>query len=268
MKKIFVALKALVVGGTMLVPGVSGGSMAMVLGVYDELIDAVAKFRKKPKENIIFLGLFVVGALVGMLLFAKPLEGLIELYPKAVMFFFMGAVAGGMPMIYKESGVKKITWRQPVFIGIGLLIVVLLGLIPVDNFSADRVLFVAGIVLAVALVLPGISVSYMLLIMGLYKKTLSAINEMDWGFVLPLAGGLFVGILLTTKLLSLLMEKYPQVIYLIILGFVGGSLIEAFPGVPVGLEWFLCGTLFVFGFYLIWIMGKGNKKGICLKQIP
>ena len=256
MKKIFVALKALVVGGTMLVPGVSGGSMAMVLGVYDGLIDAVANFRKKPKENIIFLGLFIVGALLGMLLFAKPLERLIELYPKALMFFFMGAVAGGMPMIYKESGVKKITWRQPVFIGIGLLIVVLLGLIPVDIFNADRFLFVAGIILAIALVLPGISVSYMLLIMGLYKKTLVAINEMDLGFILPLAGGLFVGIFLTTKLLSLLMEKYPPFIYLIILGFVGGSLIEAFPGVPIGLEWFLCGALFLFGFYLIWMLGK------------
>ena len=256
MKKIFVALKALVVGGTMLVPGVSGGSMAMILGLYDGLINAVANFRKKPKENTIFLGLFIVGALLGIILFAKPLGALIELYPKALMFFFMGAVAGGMPMIYMESGVKKFTWKQPVYIGIGLLIVVLLGLIPVDIFNADRFLFVAGIVLAVALVLPGISVSYMLLIMGLYKKTLASISEMDMGFILPLAGGLFVGILLTTKLLSLLMEKYPGIIYLIILGFVGGALIEAFPGVPVGLEWLLCVPLFVLGFYVIWIIGE------------
>ena len=57
-------IKGLIVGGTMLVPGVSGGSMAMILGIYDGLIDAVANFRKKPKENIVFLGLFMVGALL------------------------------------------------------------------------------------------------------------------------------------------------------------------------------------------------------------
>ena len=264
MKKVFVTLKALVVGGTMLVPGVSGGTMAMVLGVYDGLIDAVANFRKKPKENIIFLGLFVVGALLGMVLFAKPLESLIELYPKALMFFFMGAVAGGLPMIYKESGLKKITWRQPLFIGLGLLIVIMLSFIPENIFSPEKlvgiwgviVLIIAGIVLSVALVLPGISVSYMLLIMGLYEQTLASVSDMNFGFIAPLAGGVAIGILLTTKLLSLLMEKLPDKIYLIILGFVGGSLIEAFPGVPKGVEWLLCIPLFALGFYAIWLLGK------------
>ena len=264
MKNFITAIKGMAIGGTMLVPGVSGGSMAMILGIYDELIRAIADFRKKPKGNIIFLGLFVAGALLGMVLFAKPLEGLIERFPKPMMFFFMGAVAGGLPMIYKEAGVKKFTWRQPVYIGVGLLIVLLLSFIPKDIFNADNlkgigggiVLIVAGLVLAVALVLPGISVSYMLLIMGLYEQTLSAISDMNLGFILPLAGGVFLGILLTTKLLSLLMEKYPEIIYLIILGFVGGSLIEAFPGVPVGLEWLLCVPLFVLGFYVIWIIGE------------
>lgn len=264
MEFIKTALKGLVVGCTMLVPGVSGGSMAMVLGIYDRLIAAIADFKKKPKNNIIFLGVFVVGALLGMLLFAKPLEGLIERFPKPMMFFFMGAVAGGLPIIYKESGVQKFTWRQPVYIGVGLIFVVLISLIPKDIFAAGNlkgifsvlVLILAGIILAVALILPGISVSYMLLIMGLYERTLDAVGNVDLGFIAPLAGGVFVGILLTTKLLSLLMDKYPDKIYLIILGFVGGALIQAFPGVPVGMEWLVCVLLSVFGFFVIFSFGK------------
>ena len=264
MEKFITALKGLAIGGTMLVPGVSGGSMAMILGIYDKLIASIGDFRKKPKNNIIFLGFFVLGALIGIVLFAKPLGSLIERFPKPMMFFFMGAVAGGLPMIYKESGVKKFTWRQPVFIGVGLLIVILLSFIPRDIFNADNlkgiggviVLIVAGIVLAVALVLPGISVSYMLLIMGLYEQTLDAISNVNLAFIAPLAGGVFLGILLTTKLLSLLMEKFPDKIYLIILGFVGGSLIEAFPGIPLGVEWLLCIPLAALGFYVIWLLGK------------
>lgn len=264
MKKVLTALKGIIIGGTMLVPGVSGGSMAMILGIYDELIDAVANFRKKPKEKLLFLIIFMMGALIGMILFAKPLGSLIEKYPKPMMFFFMGAVAGGLPMIYKESGVAKFTWRQLLYMVGGLLIVVLLSLIPKDIFDAGRVegflgiliLVVAGIVLAVALVLPGISVSYMLLIMGLYEQTLDAISNVKIGFIVPLAGGVFLGILLTTKMLSVLMEKYPEKIYLIILGFVAGALLEAFPGVPIGIEWLLCIPLLLFGFYLIWILGK------------
>lgn len=264
MEKIITALKGLAIGGTMLVPGVSGGSMAMILGIYDKLIGAIGDFRKKPKNNIIFLGFFVLGALIGIVLFAKPLGSLIERFPKPMMFFFMGAVAGGLPMIYKESGVKKFTWRQPVFIGVGLLIVVLLSFIPEDIFNAGNlkgvsgalVLVVAGIVLAIALVLPGISVSYMLLVMGLYEQTLEAISNVNIAFLAPLFGGVFLGILLTTKLLSLLMEKYPEKIYLIILGFVGGALIQAFPGVPVGVEWIVCVILMALGFYLIWMLSK------------
>lgn len=267
MKNLFTAIKGLVVGGTMLVPGVSGGSMAMILGIYDRLISAIADFRKKPKGNLIFLGIFVVGALFGMVLFAKPLEGLIERFPKPMMFFFMGAVAGGLPMIYKESGVTKLSWRQPVYIGVGLLIVILLSFIPEDIFNAGNlkgisgtlVLIIAGVVLAIALVLPGISVSYMLLIMGLYEQTLNAISNLDIGFLLSLGGGVFVGILLVTKLLSIAMEKYPEKIYLIILGFVGGSLIEAFPGVPWGVEWLLCVPLALLGFWLIWMLSKKKE---------
>ncbi len=74
----FTAIKGLVIGGTMLVPGVSGGSMAMILGIYQKLISAISSFWENKKKNLIFLLLFSAGAVLGMVLFAKPLLRLIE----------------------------------------------------------------------------------------------------------------------------------------------------------------------------------------------
>ena len=92
--KIF--LKGLCVGGTMLVPGVSGGSMAMILGIYDKLITSVSSFFACKKRNALFLLLFALGGGAGMLLFANPLLYLLQRYPLVLRWFFIGAVAGAL----------------------------------------------------------------------------------------------------------------------------------------------------------------------------
>jgi len=250
--------KGMAIGGTMLVPGASGGSMAMILGIYDRLISAVSSFKKDIKGNLLFLILFVLGAGVGMLLFAKPLLGLIEVYPKPTLYFFLGAVAGGIPFIYKEAQVEGFAWRYPVYIVSGFLIVRLLAILPLflgegvnaGNGSMGR-LAVFGIIAATALVLPGISVSYLLLMFGIYESTMRAISEMNLSFLMPLGIGVVIGILLVTRGLEIAMTKHPKPTYLIILGFVIGSLIETFPGIPVGFEWIMCILTAVLGYSII-----------------
>ena len=113
----------MIVGGTMLVPGVSGGSMAMILGIYDRLISSVSSFMKNKKENLIFLALFCLGGGLGMILFARPLLGLIERFPMPMMYFFLGAVAGGVPMIFKEARIQRVSWESLAWIALGLLAV-------------------------------------------------------------------------------------------------------------------------------------------------
>lgn len=102
-KTMLTGLKGMIVGGTMLVPGVSGGSMAMILGIYDQLIMAVSSFRRAPGRNFRFLLMFSLGGGLGMLLFARPLLQLIEAYPMEMLYFFLGAVAGGVPLIYSQA---------------------------------------------------------------------------------------------------------------------------------------------------------------------
>ena len=92
--------------------------------------------------------------------------------------------------------------------------------------------------------------------MGLYDETMTAIGKLDVLFLIPMLIGILTGILLTTKILEQAMQKYPSITYFIILGFVAGSLIEAFPGVPNGLEWILCATTAIVGFLAIQTISK------------
>ncbi|MBO5373063.1 MAG: DUF368 domain-containing protein [Lachnospiraceae bacterium] len=260
--------KGLVIGGTMLVPGVSGGSMAMILGIYNQLISAVSSLFSNLRKNLLFLIQFVAGAGIGILLFAKPLLTLIELYPKPMLYFFLGAVAGGVPLIYKQAKVKHFSFFYLFYILIGILLVSMFALFPTDVFSANNYhatsqmlfLFIAGLIAAIALVLPGISVSYLLLVLGLYDKTMQAISAFDMGFLVPLGFGVLAGILLVTKTLEFAMDNYPKITYFIILGFVLGSLYETFPGLPVGLEWIICSLMVATGFLVILILSEYEEK--------
>lgn len=266
--KITTMFKGMFVGGTMLVPGVSGGSMAMLLGIYDKLISSVSSFMKHKKESFLFLSLFAAGGLLGMMLFAKPLLKLIEAYPMPMMYLFIGAVLGGIPMMYKKAQIKKVTWKTIFYPILGLAMVLFFAFMPSDGlytqtnngFITFLLLLVSGFISAVALVLPGISVSYMLLLMGMYDKTMNAISTFYLPFLIPLGIGLVLGIILTTRILEQAMKKYPQATYLIILGFVIGSVLEVFPGFPTGIELVLCMLMTLAGYSMIRMLSWNEEK--------
>lgn len=267
--KIIVAIKGFVVGATMLIPGVSGGSMAMILGIYDRLISAVSSFFKNIKKNFVFLIIFAAAAILGMVLLSNPLEGLLLKFPKPMSYFFLGAVAGSIPMMFRMAKVKRseIKIKHFIYIIIGILTVSLFALIPSDLVKTESgsigqyvLLFGAGIVTAIALVLPGISFSHVMLMLGLYQETLSAVKTINIPFLLPLGVGLVIGVFLCTKTLEKAMSKYPQGTYLIILGFILGSLAELFPGLPTGWEILACAVLLLIGFAVVYALSKVDEK--------
>lgn len=260
---IVTAIKGMCVGGTMLVPGVSGGSMAMILGVYDKLVSSVSSFMKHKKQSILFLGTFSIGAAIGMVLFAKPLLSLIERFPMIMLYFFIGAVAGGIPMIYEKASIGKFNFKSILYLVMGIAIVMLLSMVPKEVFNSQGesivgiiFLVAAGIVAAIALVLPGISVSYMLLLMGMYDKTMKAISEFYLPYLLPIGIGIMIGIILTTRILEKAMTNHPQLTYMIILGFIIGSMIEVFPGVPKGFELIISLVMLYAGYKIIRVVSK------------
>ena len=154
---------------------------------------------------------------------------------------------------------RRFTWRVPVYIAIGAALVLSMNLLPSDLFGSGAgflPLLIAGLLAAVALVLPGISVSYMLLLMGLYDETMRAITEFRVPFLLTLGLGLILGIVLTTKLLERAMQRHPEPTYLIILGFLFGSVVQIFPGIPSGWELLICPITLLAGFFSLWLLSR------------
>ena len=257
--KLSVFIKGFIVGGTMLVPGVSGGTMAMILGIYEDLVKSVSKFLQQKKKSLIFLAIFCIGAFGGMAIFAKNILSLLNSYHMPVMYFFIGAVAGGIPMIIKSCGLKRLSLTTAIFPVIGAIAVMSISAIPqnmfapanISSFYGIFILFIAGFIAAIALILPGISVSYVLLILGIYEEIIKAFDQLNIMYLAILAIGLLIGIISTTRILEKAMTKYKRATYLIILGFVIGSIFPVFPGAPSGTNLVVCPICFIAGFAII-----------------
>jgi putative membrane protein len=252
-----VMLKGVCVGSTMMVPGVSGGSMAMLLGIYDRLIYSVNSIRSG--KSLLLLGTFSIGGFIGILLFSQPLLSLLERYPMLMLYFFMGAVGGGIPLMLKKAEVRRFSMPVLIWPAVGMLLVWILSLLPEAPVQAGLemglketvFLIITGIAAAVALVLPGISVSYLLLVFGIYDGMILALHGFHLPVLAPFGIGLLLGIFLSTKTLEHAMKHYPRPTYLMIFGFILASLAEIFPGVPEANQMLLCCVLAGAGFFAV-----------------
>ncbi|MDD6919956.1 MAG: DUF368 domain-containing protein [Eubacteriales bacterium] len=248
----------------MLVPGVSGGSMAMILGIYEDLITAVSRFFKQKTKSIIFLGIFCIGAFSGMALFAKSLLKLLNTYNMPMMYLFIGCIVGGIPMIIKSCQLERLSVSTAIYPIIGAVIVLSITLIPHGifgtfngfTFQSALILFIAGFFAAIALILPGISVSFVLLVLGIYEQLIKAFNDFNIIYLGIIGAGLVFGIISTTKILEYAMNKHKRPTYLIILGFIIGSVIPVFPGAPHGIDIFICPIALIIGIALIQLLFK------------
>lgn len=259
--------KGMWIGGTMTVPGVSGGSMAMILGIYDKLIQAVSRFFRTPAESMGILFRFLAGAALGMVLFSRLITWLLTTRANVPLrFFFLGAGAGGIPMIYRKAGIRRLGWETVAYPAIGILAVVLLSFLPAGVFlqaemTGGRNLILpllGGVIIAAGLVLPGISVSQMLYMLGMYESIMKSISSLDILPLIPLGIGVAGGTFLVASLLEGLLKRYPQPAYLIILGFMLGSLPELYPGIPAGAGLMGSGAAAAAGFWvLFWMSSKG-----------
>lgn len=229
-------LKGFIIGSSMSVPGVSGGTMAILLGIYDKLISSVSNFLKDIKGNIIFFLKFCLGAGLGILALVYIIDEALERFPLPVSFFFLGAVIGGIPALYKKTKESPIRVSSVIYFLLGLGIVISIGFLPTGSISFSTgsglghylMVLVAGIIVALALVLPGISTSHMLLVLGMYETTILAVKQFDIVYIGLLGISTVVGIFLVTKPIEWTMNKFTHQTYCVIIGFVLGSTTAVF----------------------------------------
>ncbi len=259
MLKLVHLIKGFVIGIATLVPGVSGGTMSIILGVYDDMIRAVSSFFKDVKKNTIFLTTLSVGGILGIVTFSKMIDYCLVNFKLPTIYLFLGIIIGSMPVLLKKTTAGKKNNSDVLYFLLGILIILVMSLYngTIVNLADSKgllnfmFLFLAGIIIAVALILPGISTSFMLLALGLYDITLRAINNVELNYLIPIAiGGLF-GVVTTTKILENLLNNKPRPTYMLILGFVLGSIVEVFPGLPTGLDIVVSFITFGIGFVTI-----------------
>lgn len=260
-------IKGIVIGAVMLVPGVSGGTMAIILGIYDDLIHSLSTLSHKPKKKIIFLGTFALAVILGILLFSRPMLAAVTMWRNPMLFLFIGAIVGSIPPLYRNVKVSRIKPINVLVACLGTLIGIMTKYLPAGTFQLSTqfniyyfiMLLLAGFIIAVALVLPGISASYILLMLGMYDITLMAINKFNLNYLTPLTVGVLGGTFLTAGILEKAMKRHPQFTYMLIIGFMLGSLVQIFPGVQTGIGALYCVLTFFIGFAVILWLGRRRQ---------
>jgi len=269
-------LKGYIIGSSMSVPGVSGGTMAILLGIYDKLIGAISNFHKDIRANALYLGKFVAAVGLGIGSLAFVLKWLLDNFTLPVSSLFIGAVFGGIPALYQKARIEKFRISSVLYFLFGLFVVIATGFIPESNLNIVQsegivgmfIILLTGIIIAIALILPGISTSHMLLVLGMYDDLLLAITEFNIIFLAIISIATTVGIFLITKPIEWTLKNFPHQTYCAIIGFVVGSVSAIFQdlvlqAIPHAAPWgWWAGTLiasaiaFALGFRAIMMLSR------------
>lgn len=255
------------IGAGMSVPGISGGTMAIILGIYNKLLYSVGNILKEAKKSIPFLLLFCLGAAGGLLTAARLISFLLSTPAEVPLrFAFLGAAAGCIPPILREAKLAPVTPPKLLLLLLGMILAAMISFIPEGVFTAQSeglggVLIQAagGLLVAAALVLPGISASQMLYMLGLYERVMERISAGELLALLPMTVGLAAGIFLTAKLLSALLERFDGA-YLLILGFMLYSLKELIPQWSGAAELVIGLISAVIGFVLAFLIARRENS--------
>ncbi|NWK85204.1 DUF368 domain-containing protein [Staphylococcus sp. GSSP0090] len=267
--------KGFAMGTTDLVPGVSGGTIALLLGIYDDFIRSVSGiFSKRFWESLKFLLPIGIGMVVAIGLLSKLINYLLSAHTVPTMFFFVGLIGGIIPYLLKTSRFKQtFTTTHYLLLIVGIVIIVAMTVMNSGDKHAGETLalstglmlkyFIAGACASSAMLLPGISGSFMLLVFGVYGTVMYAISEfVSFNFaalpILIIVGcGVLFGFLFSSKLIQYLLSYYTYLTYALIIGFVIGSLYAVFPGLPATLTtWIVSIVTLCLGFLISYKLGK------------
>ncbi|MCP4665291.1 MAG: DUF368 domain-containing protein [Deltaproteobacteria bacterium] len=234
--------KGFCMGASDLVPGVSGGTMALILGIYEELIDAIRSFDLKSLGFLAtlriraflksvswqFLLTLGIGIFSAILTLAKVLTWLLQNQPVLIWSFFFGLIVASVVSVSRRVETWQFSTWSCLFGGI-IGTYFLVGLVPVSTPNDPWYLFLSGAVAICAMILPGISGSFILVLLGKYQYVLEAVNNRDL-FVLSLvAAGAFIGIVLFSRLLGWLLKRHHDLMVALLTGLMLGSLRKVWP---------------------------------------
>lgn len=251
-----------------LIPGVSGGTIAVVLGIYERLLAAISGFFSREwKKHLGFLIPLGIGVGAAFLTLSHVIEYLLEYHYEPTQFFFLGLIVSILPMLIKEADAKE-TFKSGhmVILVISALLVAATAFFKPDE-AAEPIttltilntvgLFLSGWLASMAMLLPGISGSFILLIIGVYPTAINALTTLNLPLIVVIGAGVMVGFVVSSKGISYLLDHYKSETFAAIIGLVIGSLVVVFPGIPTGGTSIVSSIItFIAGFAIVFYFSK------------
>ncbi|MFA5523636.1 MAG: DUF368 domain-containing protein [Tissierellales bacterium] len=250
-------LKGMALSFGAIAPGVSGGALAVIFGIYERITEAIAHVFRNFKENAIYFFPIALGGGFGILVFSRLINYLFTDYNIEVKYLFIGLMVGTFPSLFKKANDRgfKNAYIIPFIIALGAaaLFAVLdneiINIDPNKNPGVAQLIFY-GSIIGVGTIIPGISASFILMYMGAYELVLDSIASLNIPMLIPMGIGFVVSIILFAKLISLFFEKAYGYTYYGVLGFAIGSIISIFPGFQIDFRYIIGVLLFVLGIIL------------------
>lgn len=242
MHNLWLYLKGVAMGAADVVPGVSGGTIAFVTGIYDQLLGSIRRvdaqalrllFSQGPKAawsyiNGNFLVVLGAGILTALLSLAKGIHFLLLNYPVWVWAFFFGLIIASVVHVGREIRERNLLAGILLVVGI-ILAAWISSASPTSIEATPLVVFVAGSVAICAMILPGISGSFILLLMGLYEPILGALKNLELVTMATFASGAALGLMAFSRVLSWMLEHQRNPTFALLTGFMIGSLVKVWP---------------------------------------
>ncbi len=236
-------LKGFAMGAANVIPGVSGGTIALITGIFGRIINALNGLMSFKTWKLLFAGKFkefvskvdgrfllavMIGAVLSVFTLAKLMQYLLDQYPVQTWAFFLGMIAASAVFMLAEVRCWRVSYGLWIAVGIGLGIA-LCTLSPTETTDDLWFIFICGAIAICTMILPGVSGSFILLLLGKYEYIMNAISNLNWPVLAAFGIGCAIGIVAFSKALHWLLARYQQQTMLVLVGFVMGSLIKVWP---------------------------------------
>lgn len=255
-------VKGIFIGSGFILPGVSGGALAAVFGVYERIISFLAHITRDFKENVIYLIPIGLGGVTGVFLFSFAVSFLLGTYETQILWFFVGCIIGTLPALWEQAGKKGRQRKHIIILAFGFVISLAFMLYGERLFGGDipknpATWTLAGSLIGLGVIIPGLSPSNFLVYLGMYKDMSDGIKDLNFMIIIPIAIGAILTVLLLSKLIDRIINKAYAGFFHIIMGVVFASTVMI---VPRDYNYLGLGTLVIF---LFLVAGAGLGYWMC-----
>lgn len=266
-------LRGFAMGTTDLIPGVSGGTLAVVLGIYYQLLESISGlFGKDWKRHWGFLIPLGIGMVSAIVCLSRVIEYLLEHHYEPTQFFFTGLILGVLPMLVRQADVRRnFSAIHVIVLLISLVLMASMAFLSGDEDAGPLTaltigstigLFFAGWLASMAMLLPGVSGSFVLLLVGVYPTAINALSTFNFPIIITIGLGVLAGFFFSSRAIRYLLASYPHMTYAVMIGLIAGSVFVIFPGIVSGLGTIIiCLVALLAGLSIAMYFGSAKRTG-------